>query len=227
GPVLEPFLVPVVDAHVTLNPLLRPPPDKDEKDPFLQWNMTFPTSYCRRSDDAPRVSWSRGRKSPATHPRLSMLRVVCDRLLPWPIQVHAENPDVGVTCGEVIQAIYECMSKLAGKADFNALPLDRRRLVGEAYRHNRSTSPGVPGGFLGEGLLRLDFLERRCQFGGIVDDPVTLRRLLGMPESAPIMPGMFLLRTAMLYAMTREEVEDQEAAGRTGMEQQAAMQRAA
>ncbi|KAL0565226.1 hypothetical protein V5O48_016802 [Marasmius crinis-equi] len=89
--------------------------------------------------------------------------------LPFLIDINASKPDVGVTCGDVIDGIYVAMYQMQGGTEFKALPEkgDLRRVAGYAYRHNRSRTHGVPGGALGEGLRRLDWMGLDIHFGGI------------------------------------------------------------
>ena len=104
-------LIKVVGAHPKLNPLIQPLADDSDR-PYIQWNMLFPTSDCRRSVDPAHVSWSSGRGDPATFPRVTNLRLVSDTY-PWMIDVHARDPDIGVTCGEVDDFIHENVMRMS------------------------------------------------------------------------------------------------------------------
>ncbi|KAF7353823.1 hypothetical protein MVEN_01067900 [Mycena venus] len=158
GPVLEPFLIRAVHAKVRLNPLIQPTPDSaGAPPPYLKWNMLFPSNQCQRSDEAVHMSWSNGRHEPATFPRVTLLQLVSETF-PWVVKITARNRDIGVTCGEVVDYISRDMYRLTGQAEYEALPSGRKRIVGEAYRHNRSRANGVPGGQLNPGMLRLDWL---------------------------------------------------------------------
>ncbi|RDB19462.1 hypothetical protein Hypma_013683 [Hypsizygus marmoreus] len=168
GPVLEPFLVRVVGAHLKVNPLIEPLPESGDR-PHLKWNMLFQSNHCQRSTDPGHVSWANGRDEPATFPRVTAVNIV-SQTVPWVMRLQARDPNVGLTCGELIDGLSDEFQKLTSQADYEALSTTRRREVGEAYRHNRSRSIGTPGGRLGEGLRRLDFLGRDSVFGGIVND---------------------------------------------------------
>ncbi|KAJ3491089.1 hypothetical protein NLJ89_g11370 [Agrocybe chaxingu] len=145
GPVLEPFLVKVVGAQVKVNPLLQPLPEDGSDQMHLKWNMIFPTSTVQRSSDPSHVSWSKGRDAPATFPRITALRLV-STAIPWMTSIKARNPEKGLTCGEVIDAIGYDMSKFTSAQDFKVLSAADQKEVTNAYRHHRSRSPGVPGG---------------------------------------------------------------------------------
>lgn len=204
GPVLEPFLVRIVGAQLKVNPLLQPVPDDADR-PHLKWNMLFPSSNCQRSTDPSHISWVDGRHEPATFPRVSSLQIVSEHV-PWMIKIDARRPDTGVTCGDVIDRLSSSMNMLCSGADYEALTPAKKRLVGEAYQHNRSRAHGVPGGMLETGMKRLDFLGKDTLFGGIVNDDEQLRRITGV-----VLPCTFVLKCLRRFAMTAEEIRDQEA----------------
>jgi hypothetical protein len=164
GPVLEPFLAKIVGATITLNPLLAPP--ADSQDDYLRWNMLFHTSNCYRTTE-PQRSWVKGRNAPATHPRLTHVCII-SRAFPWMIYARAHNPTLGVTCGEVLDAVSMYMYRDVPKEEYENVPAGRKREIRKRYRFNRSTDPNAPGGRLGEGLKRLDWLSSTSSFGGLV-----------------------------------------------------------
>lgn len=204
GPVLEPFIIRVVRAKIIINPLLQPPPDDGSDRPHLQWNMVYTSAQCRKSTDERHVSWHSGRDEPATFPRVTFLRIVSP-LFPWTFGIRAKNPKVGVTCGDVVDALAENFMLLSSAEDFAVLPGRRQNHIAEAYRHNRSTAFGVPGGMLGEGMRRFDFLCKDTMYGGIVEDEALLRRLCG-----DVIPCTFVLNCLRRYALTQDEIRDQE-----------------
>ncbi|KAJ3967184.1 hypothetical protein EV361DRAFT_512799 [Lentinula raphanica] len=206
GPVLEPFLVRVLNLKPRLNPLIQPPPVEmsDPEHDYLKWTMLMPSSMVQRaSEQDPRVSWSTGRNDPATFPRITSLRLV-PNLLPFTIEVFARDPNIGVTCGDVIDTIGDSMGKHSGQSEFSILSPDRQKMVSEAYRHNRSRALGVPGGRLGPGLRRMDFLGRETEFGGIKDDSATVRKVCGED-----LPCTWVLCCRSRYPMTEREIEEQ------------------
>lgn len=214
GPVLEAFLVKVVKAKLELNPLLAPPPDDTER-PYLKWNMLFPTAQCQKSDDPAIRSWSSGRGAPATWPRIKSLRLI-SRSFPWDIQVTATDPEDGVTCGDVIDAIHEFMyGRVSSSQLKNATP-EHTRVISQAYHHNRSTAYGVPGGKLMNTLLRCDWLGQHTMFGGIVENKRLVKDLCGGSE----FPCTFELKCVQRYPMTAEEIREHEAREREAEAQQ-------
>lgn len=163
------------------------------------------SSLVHRSCDPLQVSWSTGRNEPATFPRLSEIQIVSEHF-PWTIDVKARHPDIGVTCGEVIEAIASCVDRLTSKSDFDALSQNLKKTVSDAYRFNRSRNPNVPGGKMGEGLKRADFLGDMTTFGGLEMDDRAVERVCKV-----VMPGYVVLRCNRREIMTREEASAQEA----------------
>lgn len=199
GPVLTPFLVGVVKAEMKLNPLISPLPEDGSDKPHLRWNMLYTSNYCQRSDDKSHVSWSKGREAPATFPRVSSIRVISE-LLPWTIDVVAQNPAIGVTCGEVIDSISDCLYRMASASEYNALPDPRKRVVSESYHYNRSVAGDVPGGRLKHGMMRLDFLCKHSMYGGIELDNQFVKKATGVA-----FPCVFVLRCLKRPVLTESE----------------------
>lgn len=196
GPVLEPFLLRTVKAKLRMNPLLAPP-DDNLKRPYIEWNMLFPTSTCHRSTDPRNRSWMQGRDHPATFPRVTLLRLVC-RNLPWMITVRAGNRSAGVTCGEVIDSICENLARHVSKQEMASAP--NQRAITETYWYNRSTAPEVPGGRLGDGVRRVDWLARHTAFGGIEENNELAREQCG----GEVLPCTFELICEQKFAPDEE-----------------------
>ena len=188
-----------------LNPLISTFPEDGSDRVHLKWNMLFPTSTVLRSNDPSHVSWSKGRDAPATFPRISSLRLVSDTI-PFVLNVQAKDVGIGVTCGEVIDSIGQQLNKFSDKHDYERLTHSLRQEVGMAYRRNRSREPGVPGGQLGTGMKRLDFLRLETMFAGIEVNDRVVKRVCG-----DVLPCVFVLKCAKIFPLTRQEVEDREA----------------
>ncbi|KAJ7491077.1 hypothetical protein FB451DRAFT_1221953 [Mycena latifolia] len=218
GPVLEPFLIRAVRAHVRLNPLVHPLPETGGQ-PYLKWNMLFPSNQCQRSDDPVHLSWSKGRQEPVTFPRVTFVRLVSDAF-PWVINITARDRNIGVTCGDLIDYVSRDMYQLTSQAEFEALPSARKRTVTEAYRHNRSRANGVPGGQLNPGMLRLDWLGLDTMFGGVRENDRLVRRVCG-----DVLPCTFELVCVRRYPMTAEEIRNQEIMQRNVRESERAARR--
>jgi hypothetical protein len=117
----------------------------------------------------------------------------------------ASHPKIGVTCGDVIEAVSEEMYRQAKESDYKSLEERRKREIGESYRFNRSREHGVPGGRLGEGMRRLDFLGKDVIFGGIVNEPQTVKGMIGA-----VLPATVVLKCVRQYALTPEDIRDME-----------------
>ncbi|KAI6046682.1 hypothetical protein EDC04DRAFT_2557507 [Pisolithus marmoratus] len=201
GPVLEPFLARVVGAVIKINPLLAPPGDSHED--YLRWNMLFHTSNCYRMPDS-RRSWMKGRKEPATHPRLTYVRIV-SRSFPWMIQIPARDKTVGVTCGEILDGISAYLYGDVAKREYENVSGRLKRKIYSAYIHNRSTDPSVPGGSLGEALKRLDWIGNDTRFGGLVVNDEFIREHCG-----DVLPATFELKCLPSYPLTQQELHEQQ-----------------
>src|SRR6266542_971329 len=202
GPVLHPKLIRIVGAQVRINPLIAPVPDEGPDPVHLKWNMLYPISTIQRSTDPSHVSWSKGRDAPATFPRLKELRIISETI-PWIIQIKATKDSRGITCAELIDAIARDLNRYTGKNDYEALPAAARNEVRAAYKHNRSPLPHVPGGMLGQGMKRLDFLRKNTMFAGIELNDRVVKKVFG-----DIVPGVVVLKCSQ-NLMTKKEVEEQ------------------
>ncbi|KAG9010220.1 hypothetical protein FRB90_007968 [Tulasnella sp. 427] len=154
---------PVMEIH----PLLRPIADtRDSSDPFLVFDVLFPPNTIHVSNEPPRKSWSKGRKDPATFPRLKLIRLVT-RYTSWVIQVSTDSP-AGITVADVINAIHDHYRVNASEEDdWGRTDPGTQSEILMAYKWNRSTEMGAPGGIMPEALLRGDFLMERTMFAGI------------------------------------------------------------
>lgn len=205
GPVLTPLLLRVVGAQLKVNPLLTGPA-QDLDHVYLKWNMLFNASHCVRSDDRPDKSWSSGRAAPATHPRLTELKII-SRAFPWTVTVQAADPHLGVTCGEIIDRLDDFLHKNLRKDDADRDSGTHRVERDHAYYHNRSTAIGVPGGRLGEGLRRLDWLCKDTMFGGLEVDNGFVREYY--EGASP--PAFLSLMCTTRYPLTEQELDEQKA----------------
>ena len=190
-------------VKVAINPLLQPPNDHLDRH-YLKWNMLFPTGNCQRSNDRPGRSWYNGRDAPATWPRVTQIRLV-SRSFPWTIDVPASDARVGVTCGDVIEAVHLNMYGRLSQQQYDCASRQQQRLLGESFYHNRSTAPGVPGGRLQQTLLRVDWLGQDTMFGGVADDERLVREMC-----RDALPCTFELKCVRRYPMTEAEVREQE-----------------
>ncbi|ELU43771.1 hypothetical protein AG1IA_02189 [Rhizoctonia solani AG-1 IA] len=167
APVLDPFTLGILNPKVELHPLLHPPGGG-------VYNMLFPPSAIHLSSDPPTKSWSNGRFSMATFPRVKRVRIVC-RAHPWLMEV---TNDSGVTVGDVCDKLYTEHQRHMSSSEWDAA-IDFKRPMTKAYQWNRSTNPGAPGGVMGEGLRRIDWLMKNTFFGGLTEDRAFLDARVG------------------------------------------------
>jgi hypothetical protein len=201
GPVLDPFILRIVKAELNINPLLQAN-DMSDGD-YLKWNMLWASSYCSRSSDPPHRSWTKGRDEPATFPRVTLLRIV-SRVLPWMLTVPASDAGIGVTCGEVIDALDNFLHRMVRKEEFESASKQKKRDVTTVYHINRSTAHGVPGGRLGEGIRRLDWLVKDTMYAGIIRNDAFVRfQYNGLPATVE-------LRCNIRVPLTQQEIREQE-----------------
>ncbi|KAE9403122.1 hypothetical protein BT96DRAFT_504989 [Gymnopus androsaceus JB14] len=197
GPVLEPFLTHVLWVVPKLNPLIMSVHFEagEPQHEYLRWNMLWAPDTVHRSSDPPQTSWLVGRYSPATFPRIASMRLLSSILHPFTIEIFAQDPDIGVTCEDLIDGIFRFMRKHSSKADFHNLSTSRKRIVLKSYKYNRSLVRRQLGEALGEGLQRMDFLGEETMFGGIREDPIAVMRLCGQ-----VLPCTWILDCMTEYA---------------------------
>jgi hypothetical protein len=200
--VLDPFILKVVKAHLMVNPLLEAQPESSDGD-YLRWNMLWLSHYCSRSCDPQYRIWSKGRSEPATFPRLTSIKII-SHSFPWTITIKAADPATGVTCGNVIDRIGDFLHEMVEKEEFERVSRHHKKDMTSAYHVNRSTARGVPGGRLGEGIRRLDWLVRDTIFAGIVRNDALVRAEYGG------LPATLELRCDMRKPLTEKEIQDDE-----------------
>lgn len=151
--------------------------------------MLFSTSHCRRSSGDPAGrSWTKGREAPATFPRVTEVRLVSEAF-PWTVTVKASRPDSGVTCGDVIDKLEDFFRVQTSKKEIEKLSQKERDRLTQRYYVNRGTSADVPGGRLGQGVRRVDWLLDNTAYGGVVH--CRSRRMLA--DGTALMPCTFEL----------------------------------
>ncbi|KAG8790455.1 hypothetical protein FRC12_011835 [Ceratobasidium sp. 428] len=171
APVLDPFTLGILNPTMQIHPLLQPASGGE----FLVYNMLFPPSAIHLSTDPPTKSWSSGRFSMATFPRVKRIRIIC-RNHPWLMEV---SNDTGVTVGDVCDRLYTEHQKHMSSAEWETAVPTLKRQMTKAYQWNRSTNPGAPGGIMGEGLRRIDWLMQTTHFAGLVEDRALLEERVG------------------------------------------------
>ena len=168
-------------------------------------------------------SWTKGRDEPATFPRLTSLKIVSHQL-PWFIEITAsgyhssrrsrhrrsrsrsqpvdESDEEGanapfVTCGDVVDQLSEFLLGTSPENEYHSLDKRRKDAIGRTYYENRSAGHDVPGGRLGQGLARCDWLGINTMWDGLTVDTAYVRERLGLKASGERgrdMPCVFVLK---------------------------------
>ena len=86
------------------------------------------------------------------------------------IHVKASDADVGVTCADVMEALYKNFHKNFSREEVNRWSKARLEKISAVYHYNRQAKEGVPGGALGKGFRRVDYLSEYTVFDGIEYD---------------------------------------------------------
>ncbi|KAG8984883.1 hypothetical protein FRB93_006180 [Tulasnella sp. JGI-2019a] len=196
APALEDDLIlsiirpPVIELH----PLLRPIPDsRIIVDPFLEYDVMFPSNTIHLSTDPTGQMWSKGVEAPATFPRLKLIRLVSQHF-PWVIHIQTRS-DTGVTVWDVVNAIHQYfMANASQEADWDPTGPERRKEIVEAYKLNRSKKVGAR--IMPEALVKGDFLIDRTVFAGM---KVAGRGLCEQRMQVEKFPATFELRLDPRY----------------------------
>lgn len=212
---LDPLHASIVRASFKINPLLAPPPTDGSSDhPFLSWNMLFSSTHTHRSDERINQSWMKDRNAPASFPRLSSLRIIAKKI-PWFIDVKATNPAVGVTCGDVVDTLSDFLHEFTRSDDYNALRSKvAQDAVRTAYYHNRSIEDGVPGGRIGKGMRRMDFLGQDTMWGGLEVNERYVKERLALHGNKREASCIFVLKCERRLPLTAEEARAERLAER-------------
>lgn len=169
--------------------------------------MRFHTGQCQRGPlKGTNRSWSEGRFSPATWPRVTSLRIV-SKTFHWIIDVAATDALLGVTCGDVVDTVHSFMYARSTDAEYKKASRDKRSIVYEWFNRNRSVEDGAPGGRMPQTLLRCDWLGEDHHWGGITHDPKLVKEICGAD-----LPCTFVLACSAKYVRaSEEELREQEA----------------
>jgi hypothetical protein len=177
--------VQIQQVQLQLHPYLRlrgqsqaPLPEPEQG--FIRWDMRYNIRNASFSTDSTMRSWTRGRSSAAVWPPTTDL-VILSPAFPWSIEIH--DP-AGITLGRVMDTID---AELHRRVSGSEMPPDREqaRRLAASYHQNREELRNV----LMEGMLRVDFLGERTQFGGLFQD----EKLLGERMNSRPLPHVFSL----------------------------------
>ena len=201
GPVHNARMATLLDTTFEVNPILRHlPPQSDEN--RLEYNVLFSLSTASLFKDKQEISWVDGRDEPAVLPRLETLTLISEHF-PWMINVKASDADVGVTCADVMEALNRDLHKSFSKEEVNRWSKGRLEKISAVYHYNRKAKEGVPGGALGKGFRRVDYLSEYTIFDGIEYDEAMARERFGFTpiKSDGVNKGKLGLRSRRIQAV--------------------------
>ncbi|OCH94000.1 hypothetical protein OBBRIDRAFT_801506 [Obba rivulosa] len=160
---------PYAAGQVSMNPLLAAPPPGYA--PPLSWNLTRPPSSAARfTPGSPRPALLDAAllATPATHPALPALTLICD-ILPWSVAVVPvggapwARPSC-VTVGDVLHTLYSALRLAVNSTELAHLPPDAQAHVQAAFRQRCALADA---GEKAKGIKRVDFLVGLNGFAGL------------------------------------------------------------
>lgn len=170
---LSPYPVgPSYSPVLQLHPWLRaesPPGD------FI-FDLSLPTFSPRRliAGGATIPPAGQDMATPATHPAITRLRVICDALPQWPIDLEypagAGMRAPPIQLGDVLIAIHSALHRRISHSEWASLTMAQEKNVTRAFykRISRAGSPAQQEYAKQQGVLRVDFLLGRTWFKGLV-----------------------------------------------------------
>ncbi|KAG6847428.1 hypothetical protein H0H93_008181 [Arthromyces matolae] len=164
GPVLKPFEIQLLHIETRINPLLSPRPQQPENRAYLKWNMVFPSRDSLVAINGSSTLWYKGRDQPATFPRISDMSIIIAQIFPCLVKIRAKDPAIGITCGEVVDALAYEFQLGVSVHDYHDRRWYSRPAVLAPFRH---------------AMRRLDLLGKYSMYGGIYVDNRLEVRLLG------------------------------------------------
>ncbi|KZV66486.1 hypothetical protein PENSPDRAFT_688958 [Peniophora sp. CONT] len=116
---------------------------------------------------------------PATQPMLGQVRIVCDVLPQWPIDIlvagrtmtayRPERPVIQcLTVGDIIHAVYANLQKQITREEWAHLSSSQAAKVSRAFDRRCKAYTSAGHRVRRAGVLRVDFLGKKCQFRGLV-----------------------------------------------------------
>ncbi|KII89362.1 hypothetical protein PLICRDRAFT_175555 [Plicaturopsis crispa FD-325 SS-3] len=198
GLVLQPTILPHVDTCLELNPLLRLPSLNESPNQHrINWEMVFPSTYARCSHAVSETTWSEYLHSPATSPRLRKIYIL-SKSFPWLIFANPEDANVGVTCGDIIDAIYSYLLLVVRQNEIRYLASSELDASKAAYVHHRTRKDahGEPAASLmrlSAAMRRIDWLASKSFFRGLDRDDAYVAHRFGTD-----LPAAFILHSQEL-----------------------------
>ncbi|KAL1742618.1 hypothetical protein HDZ31DRAFT_42821 [Schizophyllum fasciatum] len=113
--------------------------------------------------------------TPATHPPITRLHIVCDAIPQWPIDLEYPGGAAGgrvppIQLGDVLIAVHTGLHRRISHADWEALTMAQEREVTRAFykRISRASGRAQQEAIKQQGVLHVDFLLGKTWFKGLV-----------------------------------------------------------
>ncbi|KAF9078749.1 hypothetical protein BDP27DRAFT_1412694 [Rhodocollybia butyracea] len=120
----------------------------------------------------------------ATHPKITRLRIICNLIPEWPIDIGVSSGPAwspgfgidpsgtqqGITFLDVLIAIHRSLHTRITHADFNCLSLSQERAVTKAYTKRCRAAGAFEATERAQGVKRVDYLVDRKWFRGCILD---------------------------------------------------------
>ncbi|KII88897.1 hypothetical protein PLICRDRAFT_110003, partial [Plicaturopsis crispa FD-325 SS-3] len=120
----------------------------------------------------------------ATHPPITHMRIVCDVIPQWPIELRynfaplgssnnvlAVEPQVPISLGDVLVALHRELQTPISYMDWGRLSRSEETAIARAYTRRCKSVPEIAETEFGQGVRRVDFLLDRYMFKGLVRIP--------------------------------------------------------
>ncbi|KDQ54281.1 hypothetical protein JAAARDRAFT_38441 [Jaapia argillacea MUCL 33604] len=123
---------------------------------------------------------------PATHPPTTHMRITCDAIPQWPIDLQfPSTPSIPtnslllqvpvhpqaitpITLGDVLTAIHRSLQTQITHLDWAKLNMSQEMEISRAYRRRCKTFPSVEQFEASQGVRRVDYLGKKVCFRGLV-----------------------------------------------------------
>lgn len=109
---------------------------------------------------------------PATHPPITRLRIVCDIVPQWPIDLeynpYQAAPSVPITLGDILIAIHRSLHTRISHIDWAKLSVSEETAVARAYTRRCKSIPSVAQFEASQGVRRVDYLLDKVMFRGLL-----------------------------------------------------------
>jgi hypothetical protein len=115
---------------------------------------------------------------PATHPPITRLRIICDTIPQWPIDLEY-NPyhqgglsipaaPIPITLGDILIAIHRSLHTRISHMDWAKLSASEETAVARAYTRRCKSIPSVAQFEASQGVRRVDYLLDKNRFRGLL-----------------------------------------------------------